>query len=558
MRVVGGRALVALAFIAVIACQTAATPGATCALASECSSGLVCRFGRCRAGCSVNRDCPAGASCLTSPSGGACSWAIDTGCQTGIGRDCSTGLLCVGDRCVATCSTARDCPVDGECRALTATASFCFDPANVGSDAGVLDAARLDAASDAARLDAASDAGVPSCASAPRVCALQESRACALVRGRVYCWGWDSGNRLGDGPTMAHLPGMTCMDCFGSATPVPVVHEGTTTPLDDMVDIACGGTHACARDAAGAMYCWGDDGPGELGDGTSSAPTGALAASTLALTPVDRMALGQSHTCVRLASTGALRCFGENGSGQIDPADPRARAGSPGAAPIFGPMATPMGEQQVSLVAASGTWTCAVTMLGDLHCWGFGDHGQTGTLPSAGLDHGTRVLASNVTSLALGYAYTCWLGAMGTRCVGADFGGVFGQATLATCAAADSTLCTATPTDPHNGSFTDLFGGAGPAHICARSGTAVVCWGGNDAGQIGGTVGNNQRQPIPLWPTLIGGATVCSMGLSSDETCVSLDDGRVLCGGADERGQRGDGIATLTHSASPALVVFPP
>ena len=518
-----------------------------CALASECSGGLVCRFGRCRAGCTVNRDCPAGASCLPSPSGGACSLAIDTGCQTGIGRDCSTGLLCVGDHCVATCSSARDCPVDGECRALTATASFCFDPANAGIDAGVLDARGL---------DAGGDASVQSCASAPRVCALQDSRTCALVRGRVYCWGWDAGNRLGDGPTMAPLPGMTCADCVGRTTPIPVVHDGTTTALDDMVDIACGGTHACARNAAGAMYCWGDDGPGELGNGASSAPTGALEASTLALTPIDRMALGQSHTCVRLASTHALRCFGENGSGQIDPSGTGARAVPPGAAAILAPMATPMREQPIALVAASGTWTCAVTMIGDLHCWGFGDYGQTGSLPAAGLDHGTRVVASNVTSLALGYAHTCWLDAAGMSCVGGDLSGVFGQAALAPCAA-DTTLCTATPTDPRTGTFTELFGGAGPGHICGRSGTTVECWGANDAGQLGGTVGSNQRQAIPLWPTLIGGATVCSVGLSSDETCVSLDDGRVLCGGADDRGQRGDGIATLTRSASPALVVFP-
>ena len=40
-----------------------------------------------------------------------------------------------------------------------------------------------------------------------------------------------------------------------------------------MTTIAVGDQHSCARDAKGAVYCWGQDINGQLGDGGSSSST---------------------------------------------------------------------------------------------------------------------------------------------------------------------------------------------------------------------------------------------------------------------------------------------
>lgn len=72
------------------------------------------------------------------------------------------------------------------------------------------------------------------------------SHACALAKGEVWCWG---GNRVGqlgrDGRRSAAL------------VHVPQLH--------DVVEIAAGDEHTCARDRGGMVRCWGRDREGQLG-----------------------------------------------------------------------------------------------------------------------------------------------------------------------------------------------------------------------------------------------------------------------------------------------------
>jgi alpha-tubulin suppressor-like RCC1 family protein len=80
--------------------------------------------------------------------------------------------------------------------------------------------------------------------------------ACAaLVDGQVRCWG-------GNGVHQAsHLTG-------NQLSPVTVV-LASLAPLRSVTALAGGGHHTCALQSSGAVYCWGDNNDGQLGDGTT-------------------------------------------------------------------------------------------------------------------------------------------------------------------------------------------------------------------------------------------------------------------------------------------------
>lgn len=92
---------------------------------------------------------------------------------------------------------------------------------------------------------------------------------------------------------------------------------------------------------------------------------------------------------------------------------------------------------------------------------------------------------------------------------------------------------------------------AGRAHTCviAVSGK-VLCWGANEVGQLGN--GSRQFSRTPVEVVEAAGATHLAAG--ADFTCARLPDARVVCWGADARGQLGDGTYATQGRTRPVLV----
>ncbi len=183
------------------------------------------------------------------------------------------------------------------------------------------------------------------------------NHTCALTTaGGVKCWGRNNQGQLGDGTTIDRT------------TPVNVV--GLTSGV---AAIAPGFLHTCALTTGGDVKCWGRNDHGQLGDGTGTPrPTPVsvlgLPAGTTAV------ASGGSHTCAVTAGS-RVRCWGWNGFGQLGDGTTVSQNRAVGVcadATCAGPL------EDVASVDAGYTHTCAVTMETGTRCWGSNGNGQLG------------------------------------------------------------------------------------------------------------------------------------------------------------------------------------
>ncbi len=133
---------------------------------------------------------------------------------------------------------------------------------------------------------------------------------CALTTGgTAYCWGWNPAGQLGV-PLAATTDLCPTPDRPCSLTPV-AVSGGLQFGV-----LSAGRSHVCGRTSSGAVYCWGGNGYGQLGDGSLSnrfGPTPVAGQFTFASLGIGS---GRSHSC-GIATDGKTYCWGRNFEGQL-------------------------------------------------------------------------------------------------------------------------------------------------------------------------------------------------------------------------------------------------
>ncbi|MBS0556173.1 MAG: RCC1 repeat-containing protein [Proteobacteria bacterium] len=337
---------------------------------------------------------------------------------------------------------------------------------------------------------------------------------CALTTaGAVKCWGRNDFGQLGNGSTT------------NSATPVVVSGLGS-----GVAAIAAGAFHTCALTTAGAVKCWGYNGNGQLGDGSTTDRSTPVAVSGLG-SDVAAIAAGFNHTCA-VTTAGAVKCWGWNYYGQLGDGSTTSRTT---------PVAVSGLSSGMSAIAAGVYHTCALTTGGSVKCWGSNVSGQLGD--GSNTDHDTPVavsgLGSGVAAIAAGGYHTCALTtAIVLKCWGSNSNGQLGNA---------STSDSNTPVNVLDGvNYLPVQGvaaiAAGYSHTCTLSAAgAVKCWGNNVYGQLGDGSVTDRVTPVAVSGLSSGVAAIAAGG---HHTCVLTTAGAVKCWGGNDFGQLGDGSAT--------------
>lgn len=296
-----------------------------------------------------------------------------------------------------------------------------------------------------------------------------------LSTGQVKCFGYNRWGQTGQ------LYGCAFADGGGDCALVGGV--------DDAIDVAAGGSHACAVREGGGVQCWGINNHGQLGQASPGDTPSAI--DVPGITDAFAVAAGSSHTCV-LVGAGAVKCFGRNHMGQLG-------TGAASADPGVSTPSDVVGITDATAIAAGDAHTCVLLGDGTMRCWGHEPELGIGDTPlveyvATPVSPG---LAGIVEITVAGLASCGRDGDGAMHCFGDNyFGQVSGDGVNR-----DDRL---TPTTvPGIAGASDIFTSGG--HTCARVSEEPLnlkCWGSGNRGQLGdGGFGGVHERASPAFVT---------------------------------------------------------
>lgn len=399
--------------------------------------------------------------------------------------------------------------------------------------------------------------------------------------GAGYCWGINTNGRLGIGGSL------------GSTFSTPQAIAGGYT----WKSISAGGNnHACGIISNDDGYCWGAQQYGKLGDGTSGVGSTTSPSALLGGFKWQIIKAGDSHSC-GITLTGVGYCWGTNGDGQLGDGTTTQRTS---------PTAITGGGTWLD-IAPSGSSTCGIKDTGQAFCWGWGYVGdlgdyvwdQSSPTPIYGSDTWISINAAPDGSTACAIRTQgdlfCWGSTAGS---GATDGSTMGNNVSATQAAPTKTVgdyewanisaggshtcgvqidgsgwCWGSPANeksglsspysgnhnniprPLSGAYTWITVQAGGAHTCGlvTDGT-IRCWGIGGSGQIGN--GNTSQTPnktlVDLATNSVTGTAWIALDSDTGSNCAIRNDNSLWCWGAGAEGRMGDG--DVANNNSPNIV----
>jgi alpha-tubulin suppressor-like RCC1 family protein len=300
--------------------------------------------------------------------------------------------------------------------------------------------------------------------------------------------------------------------------------------------VSVGGNHICGVTTEDKAYCWGYNFSGQLGDGTTTMrPTPVVVLGGLRFRSVRA---GDRHTCGVTLSKKAF-CWGDNSTGQVGDSTDVGRRQRP---------VRVAGGLTFRQVVAGGGHTCGVTTDDKAYCWGYGAQGQIGEGKTVER-HWPKAVAGGLSfrQAAAGSNHSCGV-TINDRafCWGDNSWAQVGDGT---------TTNRLKPVAVAGGRSFSMVS-PGSVHTCAVTlADRAYCWGTNTAGQLGDGTTTRRMAPVAVAGGLSFDLVSAGSGSEYSHTCGLTPGDRAYCWGYNGNGQLGDG--TTTDRLKPVAVVGP-
>ncbi len=346
--------------------------------------------------------------------------------------------------------------------------------------------------------------------------------------GRLWCWGDNSEGQLGTG------------DLIDRATPVEVPQQG-----GPWIAVSTGAVHTCALvdlTPNSAVYCWGSNESGQLGDGSFNDARSPVAVSASA----NFVALGGGGgTTCAIDSNAERWCWGNNTQRELGDGSSVTSRPTP-----------------VEIVNGASSWLridggfgylCGQSATGELWCWGSNENGRLGIGPTpsvadvptrVGTDADWRTFSTDAQS-----GTTC-----GIRSAAGSNGDLY-------CWGNNDNYQLGTGLQQPENTPTAVGTGrlwqrvdSGAQFTCALDDSAnLFCWGSNGSLQIAPGPDRDHVGTIPA-TTIWANAGLDQIETGYEHACALLE-GQVYCWGDGSYGQLGDGNRA---TRMPRPVIAPP
>lgn len=366
--------------------------------------------------------------------------------------------------------------------------------------------------------------------------------ACAVVArdtveqfgSSVYCWGddrsgvWTPSSRAAIWGPAGHP----------SATPRLIPMPDSVT-AGGIVSLAVGATaFACLVNSSGAVYCWGENDFGEIGDGSTTA---RRSPSRVALPePATAVSAGEYSACA-VTRGGRIFCWGDNEHGKLGAGDTTAHPR---------PVAVNTAAEFASVAVGASGGTCGLTTTAAARCWGVMD-GELGLKMSEEPQQNPitpiGVSAERYRSISVGNSFACALREDGqVRCWGNDAAAELGGG------APSRGLGQRIVSLPGGEKATQV--GSGFKSACALTASGrVACWGSNHVGELGRGIESAQERAPGF---VAGDSRYLAMSVGGSMVCAITVTHALACWGSTHRGIEAEERA-MRRVSRPKPVVIP-